>query len=163
TCRRYYKGYLADRLDGAWKPVAASKEQPFAGAANSRHAAAPWTDSVSHGELLRAGHDETLEVDPGDLRFLFPGVSDEANNGQEHGEIPWRLGLLEPVRPGGELKSGSLDGDFFIKPADVKRRLERPEGERRLAFANHEGTFEQWRQRCKDKLAELLNVTPPTK
>ena len=96
TCRRYYKAYLADRLDGEWKPLAASKEQPFAGPANARHAGAPWTDSFSHGELLRAGHDETLEVDPANLRFLFQGVSDEARKGKKYGEIPWRLGLLTP-------------------------------------------------------------------
>ena len=28
--RRYYKAYLADKLDGDWKPLAATAEQPFA-------------------------------------------------------------------------------------------------------------------------------------
>src|SRR5262249_50391850 len=74
TCRRYYKAYLADRLEGEWKPVAATKEQPFAGSGNTRPTGAPWTDSFSHGELLRAGHDEKLEVEPSNLRFLFQGV-----------------------------------------------------------------------------------------
>src|SRR5262249_28197987 len=70
TCRRYYKAYLADRLDGEWKPLAASKEGPFASSKNTAHSGAHWTDSISHGELVRVGHDETLEVDPTKLQFL---------------------------------------------------------------------------------------------
>src|SRR5262245_60771555 len=74
TCRRYYKAYLADRLDGAWKALAAIKEQPFAGVVNTKPIDRRWTDSFSHGELLRLGHDEKLEVDPARMRFLFQGV-----------------------------------------------------------------------------------------
>jgi len=98
---RYYKAYLADRLDGEWKPLAATKEQTFASMANTRPAGrAPsegwsWTESISHGELLRAGVDQHLEVDPARLRFLFQGVSDEARAGKPYGQIPWRLGILE--------------------------------------------------------------------
>jgi hypothetical protein len=97
TCRRYYQAYIADRLDGDWKPLANSKDKPFAGTVNTRFAAASWADSFSHGELLRAGHDEKLEVDPARLVFLFQGVNGQARQGKKYGEIPWRLGLLEPV------------------------------------------------------------------
>jgi hypothetical protein len=92
--RRYYKAYLADRLDGAWQPLAATREKPFAGPGNVRFEGGRWTDSFSHGEMLRASHDERLEVDPAGLRFLFQGVSDEARRGKSYGEIPWQLGLL---------------------------------------------------------------------
>jgi hypothetical protein len=95
--RRYYKAYLADRLDGKWEPLAATREKPFASPANVRDAAAHWTDSFSHGELLRDGFDEKLEVDPANLRFLFQGVTDQAMAGKKYGEIPWRLGILEPA------------------------------------------------------------------
>ena len=95
--RRYYKAYIADRLDGEWKPLAATREKPFAGPSNVRDAKGHWTDSFSHGELLRSGVDEKLEVDPANLRFLFQGVTDEAMQGKKYGEIPWQLGLLEPV------------------------------------------------------------------
>jgi len=54
-----------------------------------------WTESISHGELLRAGVDQHLEVDPARLRFLFQGVSDQARAGKPYGQIPWRLGILE--------------------------------------------------------------------
>jgi hypothetical protein len=96
--RRYYKAYVADRLDGEWTPLAATREKPFASPVNVRDAGEHWTDSFSHGELLRDGYDEKLEVDPANLRFLFQGVSDEARQGKVYGQIPWRLGILEPVR-----------------------------------------------------------------
>ena len=93
--RRYYKAYLADRLEGPWRPLADSWEHPFAGYVNV-HQDTPWTANISHGELLRAGVDERLEVDPARLRFLFQGASDSDYRGHPYGQIPWRLGLLTP-------------------------------------------------------------------
>jgi len=97
--RRYYKAYTAPRLDGAWTPLADTEDRPFAGAANVRQPDPPWADSISHGELLRAGIDETLSVDPADLRMLIQGVTDKARAGKKYGDIPWRLGLLTPAAP----------------------------------------------------------------
>jgi len=94
---RYFKAYVADRLDGEWKPVAATKDKTFASMANTRPIGERWTDSISHGELLRSGYDERLTVDPTDLRFLFQGVTNKARAGKPYGRIPWRLGLLEPA------------------------------------------------------------------
>lgn len=95
--RRYYKAYTAERLDGPWRPLAAEADRPFASFLNVTPLAAAWTDSISHGELLRSGYDEHMEVDPGGLRFLFQGVLDRERAGKSYGEIPWRLGLLEPA------------------------------------------------------------------
>ncbi len=95
--RRYYKAYVAERLDGAWEPLAATPERPFAGPVNVRFEGEPWSDSFRHGELLRAGVDERLEVEPTGLRFLFQGVAEADRRGKPYGEIPWRLGLLEAV------------------------------------------------------------------
>lgn len=95
---RYYKAYLADKIDGPWQPLAAEKDRAFASMQNVKPAGAKWTDVISHGELLRAGCDEKLEVDPANLRFLFQGVLDKDRQGKGYGVIPWKLGLLEPVR-----------------------------------------------------------------
>lgn len=97
--KRYYKAYLADRLDGPWTPVADTADRPFAGWKNIRPAEGvePWTDNVSHGELLRAGYDETLTVDPQHLRFLFQGMLEKDKRGKSYGAFTWRLGLLTPV------------------------------------------------------------------
>jgi len=92
---RYYKAYLADRLDGDWQPIAATKDKTFASMANVEQPDGHWTDSISHGELLRAGVDQRLEVAPQHLRFLFQGVSNADRAGKPYGLIPWRLGMLE--------------------------------------------------------------------
>jgi len=94
--RRYFKAYLADRLDGEWKPLASTRAKPFASPVNVRLDGKPWTDSYSHGELLRTGRDQRLEVDPDNLVYLYQGVSDERRAGKKYGEIPWELGLLRP-------------------------------------------------------------------
>ena len=92
--RRYYKAYLADRLEGPWTGLADTLAKPFASEANVEQKNR-WTANISHGELLRNGVDESMEVDPSNLRFLFQGASDEEYRGPGYGGIPWRLGLLE--------------------------------------------------------------------
>jgi hypothetical protein len=88
---------LADQLDGEWKPLAATLDKPFAAPSNVQSRGQAWTDSFSHGELLRSSYDQHLEIDGHHLKFLFQGVSDQARAGKKYGEIPWRLGLLESV------------------------------------------------------------------
>lgn len=97
--RRYYKAYVADRLDGEWRPIADTVESPFAGFANVRPGPGvePWTDNVSHGELIREGLDETLTVDPTHLRFVFQGMWDKDKSGRGYGQFQWRIGMLTPV------------------------------------------------------------------
>jgi len=51
---------------------------------------------VSHGELIRASNDETLTVDPEDLRFLFQGMLEANKSGKGYGAFSWRLGPLTP-------------------------------------------------------------------
>jgi hypothetical protein len=95
--RRYYKAYLADRLEGPWRGLADSREKPFAALSNvvQEH---PWTTNISHGELLRNGVDEMLEVDPANVRLVFQGASDAEYRGNLYGKIPWRLGILEKAK-----------------------------------------------------------------
>jgi glycosyl hydrolase family 62 len=97
---RYFKAYLADALEGPWEPVAATKQKSFASMANVDHPDPRWTDCISHGELIRTGVDQHLEVDPSRLRCVFQGVLDKERSGKNYGEIPWRLGLLEAAGAG---------------------------------------------------------------
>ncbi len=90
---RYYKAYLAEALEGPWNSLADSWARPFAGLTNVDQEE-PWTANISHGELIRAGVDEYMEVDPANLQFLFQGASDAEYRGNQYGQIPWRLGLL---------------------------------------------------------------------
>jgi hypothetical protein len=93
---RYYRAYLADRLDGEWTPIAGADtyDSPFAGINNVKFAEGvePWTRDISHGELLRDGVDETLTIDPANLRMLFQGRA--ADSGGPYHALPYRLGLL---------------------------------------------------------------------
>ena len=95
--RRYYKAYVADRLDGAWRGLADTREKPFAARENGEQSP-EWTASISHGELIRTGADERMEVDPAHLRFVFQGVSEAGYRGAKYGGIPWQIGVLEMVR-----------------------------------------------------------------
>lgn len=97
---RYFKSYLADRLDGEWRPLADSFEKSFASSKNVQFAdgVAPWTDSISHGELLRDGVDETMTIDPAHLEFLYQGCSAQERARKNYGQFPWRLGLLELLK-----------------------------------------------------------------
>ena len=91
---RYYKAWLSDRLEGPWRPLAATRQKPFAAASNIKQSP-EWTNSISHGELIRSSNDEMLEVDPDNLRFVFQGAGKDEYNGNRYGGIPWRLGMLE--------------------------------------------------------------------
>lgn len=97
--RRYYKAYRADRLDGEWKPVADTAENPFASQRNIRPAngVGPWTDNVSHGELIRDGIDQTLTIDPDNLRFIFQGMLEKDKRSKGYGQFQWRIGMLTPA------------------------------------------------------------------
>jgi len=93
--KRYFKAYLADRLDGQWIPLADSWDRPFAAEVNVKPegGVTPWADNISHGELIRDGYDERLLIDPEDLRFVFQGALEkDKKNG--YGTIPWRIGIL---------------------------------------------------------------------
>jgi len=98
--QRYFKAYVADRLDGDWTPIADSADNPFASWKNIRPAGGvvPWTDNVSHGELIRSGVDQTLTIAPERLRFLFQGIF-EKDKSNGYGKWRWQLGMLEAVAP----------------------------------------------------------------
>ena len=97
--KRYFKAYVADRLDGEWTPIADSFEHPFASAANIRpaHGVPQWTDNVSHGELVRHSNDETMTIDPDRFRFVFQGMLEKDKSGKGYGRFQWRIGMLTPA------------------------------------------------------------------
>ena len=94
---RYYKAWLADKIEGQWKPLATTREKPFA-ATEQISPKVDWTTSISHGELIRSSNDEFLEVDPNVLRFVFQGVDAEGYKAKKYGSIPWKIGILEFAR-----------------------------------------------------------------
>jgi endo-1,4-beta-xylanase len=91
---RYFRSWVADSLDGPWLPWQASGSYPFAGEENVSFEGTPWTHDISHGELIRAGHDEQLEIDACDLQLLYQGSDPMAETGGDYNKIPWHIGLL---------------------------------------------------------------------
>ena len=96
--RRYFKGYIAEDLEGPWKPVADSLEQPLVGPTNVVDQEHSWATSYSHGEFIRAGYNQKMLVNPKELRLLFQGVNDQQYRNRSYGQIPWRLGILTRAR-----------------------------------------------------------------
>ena len=90
---RYFRSWTADSLDGTWTPLAATQANPFAGKANVT--GAEWsTDGISHGEMLRAGIDERMEIDTCDMKYLFQGRTKAGSSYNLH---EYSLGLLTPA------------------------------------------------------------------
>ena len=98
---RYFKSFVADRLEGPWSPQDAERDRAFASMGNVTHPRNRWTDVVSHGELLRSGADEHLEIETDRAAFLIQGVLDRERAGKPYGQIPWKLGLLEATSVAG--------------------------------------------------------------
>ncbi|KAJ3025882.1 hypothetical protein HDV00_012351, partial [Rhizophlyctis rosea] len=77
----------------------ATYDLPFAGNANVKFAkdtkwisgTANGNSGISHGEILRTGVNEYLEIDPCNLKFLFQGLVGENS---DYLYLPYRLGLI---------------------------------------------------------------------
>ncbi|MEV0408844.1 non-reducing end alpha-L-arabinofuranosidase family hydrolase [Actinoallomurus sp. NPDC050550] len=95
--RRIYRAWTSNSLAGSWTPYLTSGTNPFAGLANTTFPAGQWTDHISHGELIRTGYDQNLEIDPCHLQFFYQGV-DPSSTGLPYSQLPWKLGLLTQTK-----------------------------------------------------------------
>ena len=93
--RRYFKLFTAENLSGPWTPLAATRDKPAVSVLNVANQADSWATSYSHGEFIRSGYNQRLEIDPTDLKILFQGANDPEYQKGGYGDITWRLGLLK--------------------------------------------------------------------
>jgi hypothetical protein len=90
--RRYFRSWTSSGIAGSWSQLAASESNPFAGATNVTFSGTAWTRDISHGEMIRAGTDQTLTISPCNIRYLYQGL--DPNAGGDYNSLPWRLALL---------------------------------------------------------------------
>jgi hypothetical protein len=90
--RRYFRSWTSTSIAGTWTPLAATESNPFARASNVTFPSGQWTRDISHGEMIRAGTDQTLTISPCHMQYLYQGMDPSA--GGDYNSLPWRLGLL---------------------------------------------------------------------
>jgi hypothetical protein len=106
---RYFRSWTAPAIAGPWSKLAATQAQPFAGASNVAFTGGKvWTESISHGEMIRGNVDQTMTISPCNMRYLYQGMTPEAK--EEYNALPWKLGLLTQVES--KCTGGSVHKDY---------------------------------------------------
>jgi endo-1,4-beta-xylanase len=90
---RYFRSFTSNSLSGPWTAMSTSTESnPFAGDANVTFPTGKWSQGISHGEILRSGYDQNLEISACNMRFLYQGLAPGASG--TYDKLPYKLGLL---------------------------------------------------------------------
>jgi hypothetical protein len=89
---RWFRSWTSNAINGSWTPLADTEGRPFARSNNVTFNGTPWTEDISHGELVRASNDQTLTISPCNMRYVYQGLDPGA--GGDYNSLPWRLGLL---------------------------------------------------------------------
>jgi hypothetical protein len=85
---RYYELWTSSGAGGPWTQVA----EKWAWRGNLTYNADKWTTNVSHGELIRAGYNQKLEInDINRVDFLIQGTTSLSGDYQQ---IIWDLGVI---------------------------------------------------------------------
>jgi len=142
---RYFKAFISDSLDGTWYELATDFNNPFCGLKNVTFpdGVKKWPGGdFSHGEILRAGYDQTLTIEDRDLRFLYQG---RTGSGANYNLTPWSLGILNQVSdPGAEsifdVDLGSLT--VYVNPLDALK-IEGSEGDSNVLVVELEDLSDQ--------------------
>jgi hypothetical protein len=94
---RYFRLWTATSLNAPWVRLADKKSAPFAGPVNVSYQGKTWNNGIGHGEMVRSGYDEKLEINPCNMQFLYQGFDPAAvAPNTNFTRLPYRLGLLKP-------------------------------------------------------------------
>ncbi len=115
---RYYELWTSSSAGGPWTQVA----EKWAWRGNlTKYNADKWTTNVSHGELVRAGYNQKLEInDINKVDFLIQGTT---NMNAEYQKIIWDLGLIRNYNGTGP-DSSVIDDPIVITPKSAFDKLE---------------------------------------
>jgi hypothetical protein len=89
---RFFRAWTSSSLDGPWTAYKTSESAPFAGSSNVSYPGGKWSNDISHGEMIRAGYDQKMEIDACKMQFLFQG-HDPSFTG-DYNLIPYKLGII---------------------------------------------------------------------
>jgi len=96
--RRWYRSFTSEGLDGRWKPLADTEDNPFARSNNvTFDDGKPWTRDISHGELIRSTNNQTMTIDPCHLQLVYQGVDPAAGGPYE--DLPYRIAKATHTNP----------------------------------------------------------------
>ncbi|MDF2886234.1 MAG: hypothetical protein K0R23_619, partial [Lacrimispora sp.] len=85
---RYYELWQSGSAGGPWNRVA----EKWAWRGNLQYNADRWTTNVSHGEFIRAGYNQKMEIkDINRVDFLIQGTN---NLSGPYQQITWDLGVI---------------------------------------------------------------------
>jgi len=88
---RYYGLWTSSGLAGPWSQVAIK----WASQRNISFTKDAWTDNISHGEILRSGYNQKIEINDIDRAdYLIQGAITNNVNYGEYWQIPWDLGII---------------------------------------------------------------------
>lgn len=101
---RYYELWTSSSAGGPWTKV----NEKWAWRGNLVYNADKWTTNVSHGEIIRAGYNQKLEInDINKVDFLIQGTTSLSG---EYQKIIWDLGIIRNYT-GGSTPTPTLVGD----------------------------------------------------
>ncbi|KAF9476048.1 glycosyl hydrolase family 62 protein [Pholiota conissans] len=89
---RFFRSWTSSSISGPWTGLADTEANPFARASNVVFSGTAWTQDISHGEMIRSSHDQTLTISPCNIRYLYQGQVPGST--ADYNALPWRLALL---------------------------------------------------------------------
>jgi hypothetical protein len=130
---RHFELWTADSLGGSWIQLA----ENWAAKSNLIERAEHWTDQVSHGEIIRAGVDEKMEIrDIYQCEILIQGVVD--GDYGDYVNIPYDLGIIWQCPAGPADLNLDCEVDF-VDFAVLAGQWQQPPGEPSADIAPHGG------------------------
>lgn len=125
---RYYELWRSAGAGGPWTLVS----EKWAWHGNLVYNAAPWTTSVSHGDILRAGVNQRLEIDDiNRVDFLIQGTTQLSCCPYQ--QIPWDLGVIRnyatgpsptPTPEGNVRRVRSFNYNRFVRHQAFRARID---------------------------------------
>lgn len=108
---RYYELWTSSSAGGPWSQVA----EKWAYRGNLSYKGNKWTTNVSHGEIIRSGYNQKMEIsDINRVDFLIQGTT---NTSVAYQQINWDLGLIKNYSEGTkvECEDMTLAGQYAGK------------------------------------------------